>query len=102
MRNENFIFLYLNKNICCGYSKEPSQKDGSFEHPKHMLQLIGKKIFTFYAENFCLSKPVLRSLKIVFYLRNSENSDKVPLFVIFYFNLYCRHIHVPALYVVSI
>ena len=23
-----------------------------------MLNLIGKKIFTFYAENFCLSKPM--------------------------------------------
>ena len=23
--NENFIFLFLNQNICCGYSKEPSQ-----------------------------------------------------------------------------
>ena len=30
-------FLYLNQNICCGYSKEPSQWDGSFEQPKHML-----------------------------------------------------------------
>ena len=31
-----FFFLFLNQNICCGYSKEPSQWDGSFEHPKHM------------------------------------------------------------------
>ena len=30
----------------CGYSKEPSQWDGSFEHPKHMLKLMGKRIFT--------------------------------------------------------
>ena len=22
---ENLIFLFLNQNICCGYSKEPSQ-----------------------------------------------------------------------------
>ena len=29
-------FLFLNQNIFCGYSKEPSQWDGSFEHPKHM------------------------------------------------------------------
>ena len=39
-------FLFLNQNICCGYSKEPSQGDGSFEFPKHMLKLMGKKIFT--------------------------------------------------------
>ena len=45
---EKLIFLFLNQNIhvCCGYSKEPSQWDGSFEHPKHMLKLMGKKIYT--------------------------------------------------------
>ena len=31
------IFLFVNQNICCGYSKEPSRWDGSFEHPKHMF-----------------------------------------------------------------
>ena len=25
VRNENSIFLFLSQNICCGYSKEPSQ-----------------------------------------------------------------------------
>ena len=38
------FFLFLNQNICCGYSKEPSQWDASFEHPKHMFKLIGKEI----------------------------------------------------------
>ena len=38
------IFLFLNQNICCGYSKEPSHGDGSFEHPKHMFKLMDKKI----------------------------------------------------------
>ena len=33
------IFLYLNQNMCCGYSKETSQWDGSFEYPKHMFNL---------------------------------------------------------------
>ena len=46
MCNEKLIFLFLNQNICCGYSKEPSHRGGSFEHPKHMLRLKGKKIFT--------------------------------------------------------
>ena len=33
--------------------------DGSFEHPKHMLKLMDKKIYLqFYAQNFCLSKPM--------------------------------------------
>ena len=36
--------LFPIQRICCGYSKEPSQLDGSFEHPKQMLKLMGKKI----------------------------------------------------------
>ena len=38
------FFLFLNQNICCGYSKEPSQWDGSFENPKHMSKLMGNEI----------------------------------------------------------
>ena len=41
-----FFFQFLNQNICCGYTKEPAHWDGSFEHPKHMFKLIGKKIIT--------------------------------------------------------
>ena len=37
------FFLFLNQNICCGYSIDPPQCDSSFEYPKHMLKLIGKK-----------------------------------------------------------
>ena len=40
VRNEKMIFLFLNQNICCEYSKELSQWD------KHMLKLMGKKILT--------------------------------------------------------
>ena len=40
------MFLFLIQNICCGYSKESSQLDDSFEHPKHMIKLMGRKIFT--------------------------------------------------------
>ena len=41
------IFFFFNQNICCGCSKELSHGDGSCEHPKQMLKLMGKKIFTF-------------------------------------------------------
>ena len=34
--------LFLIQNICCWYSKEQSQSDGSFEHPKHMFKLMGR------------------------------------------------------------
>ena len=36
-------FLFLIQNICSGYSKEPHQYDGSFDHPKHMLKHMAKK-----------------------------------------------------------
>ena len=33
-------------------------QNGSFEHPKHMLKLMGKKIFIILRSKFCLSKPI--------------------------------------------
>ena len=41
---EKLFFLFLNQNICCGYSKEPSQTESSFEQPKHTFKLIDKEI----------------------------------------------------------
>ena len=46
-KNQGFENFELSPmNICCGYSKEPSPLDGSFEHPTHTLKPMGKKIFT--------------------------------------------------------
>ena len=52
---QKITFLFLNQNICYGYSKEPSQWDGSFEHLTHMLKLLGKKMFTILYSKFLLS-----------------------------------------------
>ena len=62
VRNKNLFFLFLNQNICCGYSKEPSQWDGSFELPKHILKLMDKKIFTFLSWIFLLFTRLFYSL----------------------------------------
>ena len=51
------FFLFLNQNICCGYSKEPSRQDGSFEHTKHMIKLIDKKIIAILRKLFLLNWP---------------------------------------------
>ena len=42
--NWKLFFLFLKQNICCGYSKEPSQWNDSFEQPKDMCKLMDKKI----------------------------------------------------------
>ena len=53
MRTKKLVFLFLNQNIGCGYSKEPSQWDGSYEQLKHMLKLMCKKnINNFTLRNF--------------------------------------------------
>ena len=44
--NWKYCFLFLNWNLCCGHSKEPSRWDGSFEHPTHLLKLLVKKKIT--------------------------------------------------------
>ena len=46
----NLFFLFLNQNICCGYSIEPSQWDGSFEHPEIFLSWWIRKYSQFYAD----------------------------------------------------
>ena len=38
---QKIFFLFLNKIICCGYSKEPSRLDGSFEHQKTYVKIDG-------------------------------------------------------------
>ena len=44
-------FLILDQNICCGYSKELPQWNGSLEHQRQMLKLKDKKIFSILRPN---------------------------------------------------
>ena len=64
VRNWKLFFLFLNQNVCCGYLKEPSRWDGSFENPKHMFKLMDKKIITILRLNFLLNCPYKRSPSI--------------------------------------
>ena len=41
-----------------GTQKNHLNKTISFKHPKHMLKLMGKKIFTILHKKNCLSKPM--------------------------------------------
>ena len=68
VHNQKSIFLFLNQNICCGYSKELSRWEGSFEHPKHMLKLMGRKFFTILCSFFVFTHDDLYSTAKVFIL----------------------------------
>ena len=57
--------LFFNKNICCGYSKEPSKWDGYFDHQQHMFKLIGKKIKTILLSKFCLTGPMVHPSSLI-------------------------------------
>ena len=46
------FFLFLNKNICCGYSLEAPRGGASNEYRQNMFLLRNKKIYQF----FCLKK----------------------------------------------
>ena len=56
--NRKLFFLFLNQNICCEFSKESPRWDGSFGHPKHMFELMGKKIITISARKIYLTSPM--------------------------------------------
>ena len=42
----------------CGYSKEPSRGDCSFEHPKHIFKPMDKKKIAILHKFFCLTGPM--------------------------------------------
>ena len=44
VRTGKLFLLFLNQNIFYGYSKEASQRDGSFEHPTRMFKFMGNEI----------------------------------------------------------
>ena len=74
----NLFSSFLTQNIHCGYSKEPSQWDGSVEHPKHVFKLIGKEIITvLHSLNFLIWAYVLVYKKYMYWWikRHRPNYD---------------------------
>ena len=66
----NKTFLVLNQDICCGCSKEPSQWDGSFEHPKLMFERKDKKILAILHthKNINLDQYYLLELDVILWI----------------------------------
>ena len=58
VRNRILIFLFLNPNICCWYTKDSSQRGVSFEIQNMCEKLLVRKYFQFYTENLSLSNFV--------------------------------------------
>ena len=81
MCNSKIIFLFHNQSICFGYSKEPSQCNGSYEHPKHMSKITEKKVFTIFTlKNFVYQslwmahgRQVTLFCFLSFYAKNCKN-----------------------------
>ena len=46
------FFLFLLKNIDCGYSLEPPRRGGSNKYPQSMFRAGKRKISEFLSENF--------------------------------------------------
>ena len=69
------VFLFLDQNICCVHSKESSQRDGSFEHPKHMFKLMGKKIITILCSKCFLiwSYPLFADPGFILFWKNCSS-----------------------------
>ena len=85
------IFIPINFSICLGCSKEPSQRDGSFEYPQHMFCLRNKKmifllhtltkglleiLLLYLVENICLIEtfPMVHTT-LMFLVRNKKVSN---------------------------
>ena len=85
---KKLIFLFLNRNICCGYSKEPSQWDGSFEHSNKCSNWWLRKYLQFYTQKFCLSKPMI-CIPLMHTLANRDDPDEMLHFMAFYQGLHC-------------
>ena len=56
---QGYFFLSLNENICCGYSFESSQQDGSNEYPQHMLSLKDTENYPSVISNLLLLSGLL-------------------------------------------
>ena len=50
VHNKKTNQFFLKLNLGCGYSKEKSQWDGSFEYPKHILNRWVEKYSQFYTQ----------------------------------------------------
>ena len=99
---QKIFFLFLNQNICCGYfyvfeilehlpySKELFNETVllSIQNTCYNVKLMGKKIIQFYAQKFCLSKPMVGTLNIWFKLFAKTLNSSHQLTSCLYYKVY--------------
>ena len=76
VRIGKLFYLFLIQNIYCGYSKERSQWDGSFEYP-NTFQLMDKKIIAILRKLFLLNWPYEGLLQGRIIISNPLNWDQI-------------------------
>ena len=81
------FFLFLNKNICCGYSLEAPRRGASNEYPQHMFSWWNKKDISI----FWMKKApyLLLCVKISEILNNRKTILKFTYFTNIY--VVCSH-----------
>ena len=61
IRNESFyqsIFLFLNENICCGYSLAAS-RDAANKYPQHMFSFRNKESISIFSDEKFISSSAM-------------------------------------------
>ena len=67
------FFLFLHKNVCCGYSLEAPHQGTSNEYPQHMFSWRNKKKYQyFWTEKSILSRDVVL-------FKSEDKYDKVNM-----------------------
>ena len=65
MGNRFVVFIFLDENICCGYSLEAPRRGASNEYPQHMFLSRNKKnIDTFWLKKSALSRAMDKYLSL--------------------------------------
>ena len=73
-------------------SKEPSQRDGSFEHPKHMFKSMGKKTIDFILKKTSLYLPMYLGLSFMLCSKDIPTKPRTALgFYIPVINIYTMY-----------
>ena len=92
------FFLFLDENICCGYSLEAPRWGASNKYPQHMFSLRNKKDISIFRMKkvpylllWSLFHYLLMWLKTAGWVASSTDPDRTSHSVVSDLGLYCLH-----------